>query len=70
MRIHGGVAFDPCQREISKDFFGRPVTFIETYMASEGSFGFQARPGTQGIKLVLNTGILFGRFVPFDEEPF
>lgn len=66
--IHGGVAFDP-YRENFKRLFGEPVTYIETYMASEGSFGFQARPGTPGIKLVLNAGIFF-EFVPFDEHHF
>ena len=37
-------------------------------MASEGSFGFQARPDA-GIKLVLNAGIFF-EFIPFTEENF
>ncbi|MGH2642793.1 MAG: GH3 auxin-responsive promoter, partial [Chitinophagaceae bacterium] len=34
-----------------------------------GSFGFQARPGTRGIKLVLNAGIFY-EFIPFTEENF
>ncbi len=66
--IHGGVSFEPYRQNFKK-LFGKPVTFIETYMASEGSFGFQARPGVEGIKLVLNAGILF-EFVPFNEENF
>lgn len=66
--IHGGVAFEP-YRESFKKLLGKPITFIETYMASEGSFGFQARPGGHGIKLVLNVGIFF-EFVPFNEENF
>jgi hypothetical protein len=37
-------------------------------MASEGSFGFQARPKA-GIRLVLNAGIFF-EFVPFNEDNF
>ena len=68
MYIHGGVAFEP-YRESFKKLLGKPVTFIETYMASEGSFGFQARPGEPGIKLVLNAGIFF-EFVPFNEDNF
>ncbi len=32
-------------------------------------FGFQARPGERGIKLVLNTGIFY-EFIPFNEENF
>lgn len=66
--IHGGVAFEP-YRENFKKLFGQPVHFFETYMASEGSFGFQARPGAQGIKLVLNANIFF-EFIPFNEQNF
>jgi len=66
--IHGGVSFEP-YRESFKKLLGRPIKFIETYMASEGSFGFQARPGVPGIKLVLNAGIFF-EFVPFTSENF
>ena len=65
--IHGGVSVEP-YRESFKKVFGKPVTFIETYMASEGSFGFQARPGG-GIKLVLNAGIFY-EFVPFTQDNF
>lgn len=66
--IHGGVSFEP-YRDSFKKLLGKPVTFIETYMSSEGSFGFQARPGTKGIKLVLNAGIFY-EFVPFNNENF
>ncbi|KAA5534571.1 GH3 auxin-responsive promoter family protein [Taibaiella lutea] len=66
--IHGGVAFEP-YRENFKKLMGVPVTYIETYMASEGSFGFQARPGVPGIKLVLNAGIFY-EFVPFNSTNF
>ncbi|MBA3828540.1 MAG: GH3 auxin-responsive promoter family protein [Taibaiella sp.] len=65
--IHGGVAFEP-YKESFKRLLGKPITYIETYMASEGSFGFQARPGG-GIKLVLNAGIFF-EFIPFTAENF
>jgi len=66
--IHGGVAFEP-YREPLKKLYAKTVTNIETYMASEGSFGFQARPGVDGIKLELNSGIFY-EFVPFNEENF
>jgi hypothetical protein len=66
--IHGGVSFGP-YKESFKKLLGRPIEFIETYMASEGSFGFKARPGNHGIKLVLNAGIFY-EFVPFNEENF
>lgn len=66
--IHGGVSFEP-YKESFKKLLGRPIEFIETYMASEGSFGFKARPGDHGIKLVLNAGIFY-EFVPFTAENF
>jgi hypothetical protein len=66
--IHGGVCFDP-YKENFKTLLGKPTQFIETYMASEGSFGFQARPNASGIQLVLNNGIFF-EFVPFNEINF
>jgi hypothetical protein len=65
--IHGGVSMEPYRLSFKK-IFGKPVTFIETYMASEGSFGFQARPGA-GIKLVLNASIFF-EFIPFNSDNF
>jgi hypothetical protein len=66
--IHGGVSFEP-YRESFKKLLGKQITFIETYMASEGSFGFQARPNVPGIKLVLNNGIFY-EFVPFTPDNF
>ncbi len=66
--IHGGVSFEP-YRDSFKKVLGRPITFIETYMASEGSFGFQSRPGVKGISLVTNNSIFY-EFVPFNEENF
>ncbi|MBL7713146.1 MAG: GH3 auxin-responsive promoter family protein [Chitinophagaceae bacterium] len=66
--IHGGVSFEPYKESINK-LLGKPITYIETYMASEGSFGFQARPNEQGIKLVLNNKIFY-EFVPFNSENF
>jgi hypothetical protein len=65
--IHGGVSIEP-YKESFKKLLGKPITYIETYMASEGSFGFQAKPGA-GIKLVLNAGIFF-EFIPFTSDNF
>lgn len=66
--IHGGVSFAPYRESFNK-LLGKSITYIETYMSSEGSFGFQARPGTQGIRLVLNVGIFY-EFIPFNEDNF
>jgi GH3 auxin-responsive promoter len=65
--IHGGVSIAPYKESLKK-IWGKPVTYIETYMASEGSFGFQAKPGG-GIKLVLNAGVFY-EFIPFNENNF
>ncbi len=65
--IHGGVAFEP-YRESFKKLMGRPIAYSETYMASEGSFGFQPAPD-RDIQLVLNAGIFF-EFIPFNEKNF
>jgi hypothetical protein len=66
--IHGGVAFDP-YRESFKKLLGREIVYIETYMASEGSFGFKAQPDRAGIRLVLNAGVFY-EFAPFTSENF
>jgi len=66
--IHGGVSFEHYRDSFNK-LMGKPLTFIETYMASEGSFGYQARPGNHGIRLVLNAGVFF-EFVPFTPANF
>lgn len=64
---HGGVSFEPYKRSFSK-LLGQPLTYIETYLASEGFIGFQKHP-QKSIQLVLNNGI-FHEFVPFNEDNF
>ncbi len=66
--IHGGVSFEP-YRDNFKNVLGRNIQYIETYMASEGSFGFQSRPGKRGISLVTNNQIFY-EFVPFTSDNF
>lgn len=65
--VHGGVAFGPYRRTIGR-YFERPITYIETYIASEGYVGFQPGP-EQDMRLLLNNGLFF-EFVPFDESNF
>lgn len=66
--IHGGVAFEPYRKNFEK-LFNQPITYIETYMASEGYFGFRARPETKSIQFILNNGHFY-EFVPFDAKNF
>ena len=60
----GGVAFGPYEKSFNA-LMGRPITIIDTYLASEGFIAFQARPETDAMKLVTDNGIYF-EFVPFD----
>ena len=66
--VHGGVSFSPYQKGFEK-LLGHPVTFIETYLASEGFIAYQSRPNTNSMELVLDNGI-FMEFVPFNDKNF
>jgi hypothetical protein len=66
--VHGGVTFEPYRKGFDK-LLGRPVHYIETYLASEGFLAFQAEPDQRAMRLVLNNGIFY-EFVPFNEENF
>lgn len=65
---HGGVSFEPYRKGFEK-LLGKPIVYIETYLASEGFIAYQAKPNRKSMKLVLNNGI-FLEFVPFTEENF
>jgi len=62
----GGVAFGPYEKSFNA-LLARPITIIDTYLASEGFIAFQARPETDAMRLVTNGGIYF-EFVPFEPE--
>ncbi|MFC0182602.1 GH3 auxin-responsive promoter [Pseudarcicella hirudinis] len=64
---HGGVSFEPYKQGFEK-LLGRPITYIETYLASEGFIAYQTQPN-HDMQLVLNNGIFF-EFIPFNEENF
>ena len=66
--VHGGVSFDPYRKGFEK-LLGRPIYYIETYLASEGFLAYQAIPRRKSMRLVLNNGIFY-EFVPFDEKNF
>ncbi len=66
--VHGGVSFTPYVKGFEK-LLGKPLTYIETYLASEGFVAFQSRPGTNGMQLALDNGLFF-EFVPFTESNF
>ncbi len=62
----GGVAFQPYEKSFNQ-LLAKPITVIDTYLASEGFLAFQNRPGTTSMKLVTDNGIYF-EFVPFKPE--
>lgn len=66
--VHGGVSMDPYRKGFEK-LLGRPIYYIETYLASEGFIAYQALPKRKTMRLVLNNGIFY-EFVPFDEKNF
>jgi hypothetical protein len=66
--VHGGVSFDPYRKGFEK-LLGRPIHYIETYLASEGFIAFQAYPNRKSMRLVLNNGIFY-EFVPFEDRNF
>ncbi len=66
--VHGGVSMDPYRKSFEK-LLGRPIYYIETYLASEGFIAYQALPKRKTMRLVLNNG-LFYEFVPFEDKNF
>ncbi|HEX4850867.1 MAG TPA: GH3 auxin-responsive promoter family protein, partial [Puia sp.] len=66
--VHGGVSFEPYKKGFEK-LLGKPITYIETYLASEGFIAYQDRQDERGMKLVTNLH-LFLEFVPFDSRNF
>ena len=62
----GGVAFGPYKKSFNT-LLGKPITVIDTYLASEGFIAFQQRPETDAMKLVTDNGIYF-EFVPFNPD--
>ncbi|MBP9213908.1 MAG: GH3 auxin-responsive promoter family protein [Chitinophagaceae bacterium] len=66
--VHGGVSFEPYKKGFEK-LLGKPITYIETYLASEGFIAYQDRQNMNCMKLVTNQHI-FLEFVPFDDKNF
>ena len=64
--MHGGVSFRP-YREQFKTLMPSPgITYLESYNASEGSFGIQDRREAEDLLLMLDYGIFF-EFLPLRE---
>jgi hypothetical protein len=66
--VHGGVSFEPYKHGFEK-LLGKPLIYIETYLASEGFIAYQDKQNATGMRLVTNEHI-FLEFVPFDDKNF
>ena len=66
--MHGGVSFEPYKKGFEK-LLGKPITYIETYLASEGFIAYQDRQDERGMRLVTYQHLFF-EFVPFDSNNF
>ena len=66
--VHGGVSFEPYKHGFEK-LLGKPISYIETYLASEGFLAWQDKQNSKGMRLSFNQHIFF-EFVPFDEKNF
>ena len=66
--VHGGIYMEPYKERMEK-LCKHKVELLDTYLASEGYFGYQTSPDRKGMKLLMNNGIFF-EFVPFNSEYF
>jgi len=66
--VHGGVSFEPYKLGFEK-LLGKPLAYVETYLASEGFLAWQDKQNGLGMRLSFNQHIFF-EFVPFDESNF
>ncbi len=66
--VHGGIHFEPYRKGFER-LLAHPLVYMDSYLASEGFLAYQDRPGTHGMKMLLQNGIFF-EFVPFPEAYF
>ncbi len=66
--VHGGVSIAPYIKGFER-LTGKPLTYMETYLASEGFIAYQKRPYVDSMQISLDTGLFF-EFVPFNDQNF
>lgn len=66
--VHGGVSFEPYKQGFEK-LVAKKLTYIETYLASEGFIAYQDRQFARGMRLATGQHIFF-EFVPFNDTNF
>lgn len=65
---HGGVSIAPYKKGFEK-LLGKPIIYVNTYLASEGFVAYQDGQTTDSCKMILDNGIFY-EFVPFTESNF
>lgn len=66
--VHGGVSFVP-YADSFKPLMGKPVNYLENYLASEGFIAYQSAQNKLGMQLVLDNGMYF-EYVEFNDRNF
>ncbi len=66
--VHGGVSIAPYLKGFER-LLAKPLTYMETYLASEGFIAYQKRPNVDSMQMSLDTGLFF-EFIPFNEHNF
>ncbi len=66
--VYGGVYVEPYLSRLNK-VCGRPIHIRNTYLASEGYFAYQRYQSSEGMQLLLKSGIFF-EFIPFNRSNF
>jgi len=64
--FHGGVSFDPYQKQFQEIIPDSQMQYFEIYNASEGFFGIQDQRDSDGMLLMLDYGIFY-EFLPLSE---
>lgn len=65
---HGGTAFNPYKESINR-MMGRPIYYLDSYMASEGFIAYQKSYLETGMQMSFNVGMYY-EFIPFNEKNF
>ena len=66
--VHGGVSIAPYVKGLER-LMAKPITYMETYLASEGFIAYQKRPNVDSMQMSLDTGLFF-EFIPFNDSNF
>jgi hypothetical protein len=65
---HGGISLNPYKDSMEK-LIGKPIIYLDNYLASEGFIAFQSSIDAPGMELNYNCGLFF-EFVPFNRDNF